>query len=142
MKKTSAHRKIFAAWLTDQLTRRGYDVAGLRTGGRGRFARDSGISPATVSRLLQGGEVNDIGVLARVADALDRPLGEILTRAGILEESDLQQPPPGARRITPEEAADELGIHDPQQRALFLSMTETLRKTPPPGTGEEHLAEN
>lgn len=141
MKNTSAHRKNFAAWLTDQLARRGYDL-GLRGGGRSRFAADSGISASTVGRILRGDEVRDIGVLTLLADALDRPLGEILIRAGVLSEDDLRTPAPGDRRITPEEAADELGIHDPQQRALFLSMTETLRKTPPPGTGEEHLAEN
>lgn len=140
MKNRQNRRVHFTAWLNTQLIQRGYDVTGLRSGGRARFAADSGISAATVGRLLRGDEVKDIGVMTMLAEALGRPLGDILVRAGILDESDLTAPAPGTRRLTPEEAADELGIHDPQQRAAFIAMTRALQ--PPPGTGEGDLAEN
>lgn len=138
--------RAFGDWLRDQLTRRGYDL-GIRGGGQSRFAEDSGIGRATISRILNGSGATDTRVLALLADALHLPLGEVLVRAGILDESELravQAPDPGHRRITPEQAADELGIRDDQTRRLFVSMTETLQRTPPPGTngnGEDRLAE-
>ncbi|WND36959.1 helix-turn-helix transcriptional regulator [Streptomyces sp. BB1-1-1] len=134
----------FADWLRDQLTRRGYDLSGLRSGGRTAFAADSGISPATVGRMLRGDNVTDTRVLGLLAAALHVPLGEVLVRAGILDERELayvRNPQPGERRITPEQAAAELGIEDEQTRRLFVSMTETLQRTPPPSAGEGHRAE-
>lgn len=140
----NARAAAFAAWLHDQLTARGYDLTGPRSGGRGAFAADSGISPATVGRLLRGERVTDTRILGLLAEALHVSLGEVLVRVGILDETGLgevREPSPGARRITPEQAADELGITDEQQRALFVAMTHTLRRQPPPGNGEQSLAE-
>ncbi|MFG7946327.1 helix-turn-helix domain-containing protein, partial [Streptomyces cacaoi] len=77
------HPPHLAAWLHDQLTRRGYDL-GPRGGGRSRFAETSGISPSSVGRLLRGDPVTDIRVLELLARALGTPLGEILIRAGVL----------------------------------------------------------
>lgn len=134
-----------ASWLQQQLTTRGYDISGPRTGGRGAFATDSGISPSTVGRLLRGDKVTDTRVLALLAAALRVPLGEVLVRAGVLNEGELravQHPTTGSRRITPEQAADELGITDSQARRLFVSMAETLQRQPPPDAGEGNLAEN
>lgn len=125
--------ETFPDWLRDQLTRRGYDVTSPRGGGQTRFAERSGISRATVSRLLRGEGTTDIQTLTLLAEALSRPLSDVLVRAGVLDERELRaaQHPPGDRRITPEEAADELGITDPQARAVFISMTETLQRNPP-----------
>ena len=133
----------FATWLHEQLTRRGYDLSGPRSGGKSAFASASGISPSTVGRLLRGDYISDTRVLAMLAQALRVPLGEILVRAGVLDEGELravQNPETGARRITAEQAADELGITDDTSRRLFLSMTETLQRQPPPDAGEGNLA--
>ncbi|MHA4819360.1 helix-turn-helix domain-containing protein [Streptomyces aculeolatus] len=122
--------ETFAVWLRDQLTRRDYDL-GLRGGGQTKFAADSGISRATISRMLSGQGATDTRVLALLAEALHLPLSDILVRAGILTADELgavQHPSPGTRRITPDEAADELGITDEQSRDLFRSMTETLQR--------------
>lgn len=135
----------FAEWLQEQLTARGYDLTGPRSGGKSAFANNSGISPSSVTRLLRGDGVSDTRVLALLAAALQVPLGEVLVRAGVLEEAELQavqHPSPGPRRITPEQAADELGITDDQSRRLFVNMTQTLQRKPPPETGEGHLAEH
>ncbi|MFB7029626.1 MULTISPECIES: helix-turn-helix domain-containing protein [unclassified Streptomyces] len=134
-------RVDFAAWLRDQLTTRGYDVTGLRSGGRTRFAADSGISPASVSRLLRAQPVTDLGILGTLAGFLGVPLAEILVRIGLITEGELyevQHPDPDdSRRITPEEAANDLGITDPHKRALFLNMTRTLQQdAATPGEGE------
>lgn len=133
----------FAAWLRDQLTVRGYDL-GLRGGGQRQFSEASGISRATVSRMLGGQGATDTRVLGLLAEALRVPLGEVLVRAGILTPGELgavQRPEPGARRITPEQAADELGIDDEQSRRLFVSMTHTLQRQKPDTNGEGSLAE-
>lgn len=122
----------FAQWLREQLEARGYDL-GIRGGGQTRFAADSGISRPTVSRLLSGTAGHDVRSMQLLAEALRVPLGEILVRAGILDATELAAvatPEPGARRITPEQAADELGIKDEQARALFVSMTHTLQRPP------------
>ncbi|WHM36285.1 helix-turn-helix transcriptional regulator [Streptomyces sp. BPTC-684] len=140
---TRATPHQFAAWLHDQLTRRGYDLR-PRGGGQTRFADDSRIGRATISRILSGQGATDTRILALLSEALRLPLGEVLVRAGILDESELravQDPTPGSRRITPEQAADELGIDDGQSRRLFISMTETLQRTPPPNHGEGRAAE-
>jgi transcriptional regulator with XRE-family HTH domain len=129
-------RDAFANWLREQLELRGYDL-GVRGGGQTRFAEDSGIGRATISRILSGQGATDTAVLAKLAEALHIKLSEVLVRAGILDKNELsaiQEPSPGSRRITPDQAADELGIVDPQSRRLFKNMTETLQRTPPRGT--------
>ncbi|WP_432194753.1 helix-turn-helix domain-containing protein [Streptomyces sp. bgisy027] len=135
----------FKQWLHDQLTAHGFDLSGPRSGGRSRFAERSGISPSTVGRLLDGKRVTDMDVFTRLAEAISVPLGEVLVRAGILTEDQLagvRSPETGPRRITPQQAAEELGIEDEQKRALFVAITETLQRQPPPGTGEGNLAEH
>lgn len=125
-----ADPRAFANWLRAQLVSRGYDL-GPRGGGQTRFSDDSGIGRATVSRMLGGQGATDTRVLALLAKALHLPLGEVLVRAGILDESELQavrHPAPAGPRITPEEAAAELGIQDEQARRLFVSMTQTLQR--------------
>ncbi|MEW2297351.1 helix-turn-helix transcriptional regulator [Streptomyces sp. NPDC006743] len=134
----------FAAWLHDQLTAKGYDLSGARSGGKSRFAEDSGLSASTVGRLLDGKRVTDMDVLARLADQLGITLGTVLLRAGIVEDEDLiavREPETGPDAMTPEQAATALNITDPHKRAVFVSMTETLQQ-PPPDTGEERLAEH
>jgi transcriptional regulator with XRE-family HTH domain len=127
-------RADFAQWLRQQLESRGFDLR-IRGGGQTRFAEESGIGRSTISRILSGQGATDTAVLARLAEALHISLGQVLVRAGILGPSELSavnEPSAGGRRITPDQAADELGIADPQQRRLFLAMTQTLQRTPPP----------
>lgn len=121
----------FADWVREQITQQGYDLSGLRSGGRTRFAEDSGISPATVGRLVSTGDVKDIKILTMLAKALNQPLGTVLVRAGLLDEAELravQAPPPTNNPLTADEAADGLGIDDALDRELFRTMVDTLRK--------------
>lgn len=142
--KDTQTRAAFAAWLHDQLTARGYDLSGPRSGGKTRFAEHSGLSPSTVTRLLKGDRVADIDVFRRLAAFLRVPYGEVLVRAGVISADELgaiQNPDTGPRRITPEQAAAELGIVDDHARHAFVAMVNALqRPTPPPG-GEENLAD-
>ncbi|MET9253786.1 helix-turn-helix transcriptional regulator [Streptomyces sp. NPDC003717] len=134
----------FAAWLRQQLERRGYDLR-PRGGGQSKFAADSGIGAGTVSRMLRGQGATETRVLQTLAEALDLPLAEVLVAAGVLSSAELhnvRNPAPRTDPITPEEAADELGITDPHSRALFISMTNTLREQRAANGEGRHIAEN
>ncbi|MFE7316439.1 helix-turn-helix domain-containing protein [Streptomyces sp. NPDC057555] len=117
----------FARWLRDQLLNRGYP----ERGGQQKFAKDSGISPATVSRLLRADGLPDLRTLQSLSEALGRPLGEILVRAGAASEDDLAavSRPIAPNPITAEQAAAELGITEPQAVAAFVAMVTALRPT-------------
>ncbi|MFI5993131.1 helix-turn-helix domain-containing protein [Streptomyces sp. NPDC051362] len=131
-------KEDFAHWLRQQLETRGFDL-GIRGGGQSRFAEEAGIGRATISRILSGQGATDTAVLARLAEALHISLGEVLVRAGILNPSELtaiNEPAAGTRRITPEQAAEELGIKDPQGRRVFVALAQTLQRTPPPDDAE------
>ncbi|KAA6215119.1 XRE family transcriptional regulator [Streptomyces albofaciens JCM 4342] len=133
----------FAAWLRKQLERRGYDLR-PRGGGQTRFIKDSGLSAGTVSRMLSGQTTTETRTLQQLADALDLPLGEVLVAAGILSAGELENvrsPQPRHTPMTPEQAADELGIVDPHKRELFINMTETLQRQRATNGGT-HTAEN
>ncbi|KUN96166.1 helix-turn-helix domain-containing protein [Streptomyces caeruleatus] len=122
----------FAAWLRDQLERRGYDLR-PRGGGQTRFATDSGIGTGTISRMLNAKQgAQDIRVLELLATALGLQLSEVLVAAGILSRDELaavqhQGPRPGGP-LTPEQAAAEMGINDPDDVEMFVSTTEFLRR--------------
>ncbi|MCM2420276.1 helix-turn-helix transcriptional regulator [Streptomyces sp. RKAG293] len=119
----------FAAWLRDRLLKRGYP----ERGGQQRFAKESGISPATVSRLLRAEGLPDVRTLGLLAEALRVPLGEILVRAGVATPEDLAAAarPINPNPITAAQAAAELGITDPQSVAAFETMVAALRATRP-----------
>ncbi|MET9291148.1 helix-turn-helix transcriptional regulator [Streptomyces sp. NPDC003077] len=122
--------QTFATWLRDQLSVRGY----AERGGQKRFSADSGISPATVSRLLRADGLPDLRTLQLLSQALHVALGEILVRAGVAEPEDLAAAarPISPDPITPAQAAAELGITDPQAIHVFESMVGALRT---PGDG-------
>lgn len=130
--KNNDAQQAFATWLHDQLTANGY-VLTQRGGGRARFAEASGISAATVSRLLRGEGATDTRILGLLAEALHVPLATVLVRAGILDAADLErvasrQPDPDKPPITPEEAAAELGITDPQAVRVFVATAKALQR--------------
>ncbi|MCQ9706636.1 helix-turn-helix transcriptional regulator [Streptomyces sp. BSP1] len=130
----------FGRWLTGRLESLGYNLSGPRSGGRSAFAARAGISPSTVTRLLRGEMPTDTRILRTLAEAIDVPYPEVLVRAGVLTPDELaavQRPtaPPGG--ITPEQAADQLGITDPAERRVFVNMAQTLRRT----DGEQQLAD-
>ncbi|MFH8403765.1 helix-turn-helix domain-containing protein [Streptomyces sp. NPDC018019] len=128
MTSGAAHSpQTFATWLREQLDQRGY----TERGGQKRFATDSGISPATVSRLLRADGIPDLKTLTLLAEAVRVPLGELLVRAAIAKPEDLAAAarPISPDPITPQQAAAELGITDPQSVAAFEAMVSALRGT-------------
>ncbi|KAF0795845.1 hypothetical protein P405_00340 [Streptomyces sp. FR-008] len=95
-----------------------------------------------MTRLLRGEMPTDTRILRTLAEAIDVPLGEVLIRAGVITPDELAevQRPVAASRITPEQAADQLGITDPAERKVFVNMAQTLRRTAP-DDGEQQLAD-
>ncbi|MGD3111772.1 helix-turn-helix domain-containing protein [Streptomyces sp. YGL11-2] len=125
--------QTFAAWLKEQLRVRGYPDRG----GQKKFATDSGISPATVSRLFRGDGLPDLRTLNALSECLRVPLGEVLVRAGVLSPDDLAAAaarPINPASITPKQAANELGITSPEGVGTFERMVNGLRATEPGDT--------
>lgn len=124
------HVAAFAAWFEQRLTALGYDISSPRSGGRGRFATDAGVSNSTVSRILTGQKIPTPDVLATMAPHLRVSLGDLLVLAGKATREEIEQaaaPPPAFRSSTPEEIAAHLGIHDPDLVAFFVTMTKQMQ---------------
>lgn len=120
----------FAVWLHDQLTARNYDLSGPRSGGRKQAAADSGISPSSMSRLLNATPVADIDVYRRLSEWLEHPFGDILVRVGKMSPDDLTTPPDDSG-MTPERAADGLGLRGRRRELFLLNANAILNRTPP-----------
>ncbi|MFB8415408.1 helix-turn-helix domain-containing protein [Streptomyces albidoflavus] len=117
----------FGKWLSERLQRAGYDLR-PRGGGQRRFAEVSGIGAATLSRLLAGQGVAGTRTLRQISDALNVPFADILVAAGVVSRDELTDVRNPRGPLTAEDAADELGLNDPQSRDLFISMTKTLQE--------------
>ncbi|MEU5557401.1 helix-turn-helix transcriptional regulator [Streptomyces globisporus] len=116
--------ETFAAWLRETMIRRGYP----ERGGQKKFAQDSGISAATVSRLLRADGLPDTRTLEALAAALGIGLPEMLVRAGVVKQEDLANLRPiTPNPITSREAAAELGITSPEGIEAFERMVNGLR---------------
>lgn len=120
----------FAAWLEPAMLRAGYDLDRL-SGGRTAFAEAVGVSPATVTRWLQGKSMPDPNKFEPIAKALNTDPIEMLYATGVLSAKRLtsgQETAVRSRPSTPSEAADDLGIDDPLDRDLFISMVQGLAR--------------
>ncbi|MGW5123209.1 hypothetical protein ACWEQ7_03935 [Streptomyces sp. NPDC004069] len=124
--------QAFCALVLPALEEAGYTGYGSQQ----RLVADTGMSKSSVSRLVKRESVPDVQffpALARVA-RLD-PV-ELLVAAGILPRSYLEsqqtlsgtgQSPVRSERITPEEAAERLGIRDDVGKIMFLAVVEKLK---------------
>ncbi|MFF5670322.1 helix-turn-helix domain-containing protein [Streptomyces hygroscopicus] len=131
--ETTAQR--FGRVVKDAARDAGYDLDSPRGGGRTQLARDTGMSESSVGRMLDGKTLPQPQLYEAIARAVKLPVGLLLVEAGILSRETLTETTRTrvASPITPEEAAQELGITDPSDRALFLGMVERLRTDRPTG---------
>lgn len=125
-----ATASTFARWLYDRMIERDYNLS-ARGGGQRRLAEQTGLSQATISRILAGSALNpDPESLRRISEVLGLPFPEVLIRAGVLTADELaavQATPLDRAPISPEEAARELGIVDPTAVRLFVAQVEAAR---------------
>lgn len=120
--------ETFIAWLREMLDRRGYTERGAQR----RFAKDANMSEPTISRLLNGSGLPDVRTLEALSKALSVPLPELLVRACVVNQKDLDalrhvDPEP----LTTEQAAAELGITSADGIAAFDRTVRGLRATEP-----------
>ncbi|MBC9714048.1 helix-turn-helix transcriptional regulator [Streptomyces sp. TRM66268-LWL] len=128
--RPDADAQAFRTWLAEELRKSDYDVDDPRAGVQTRLGAELGVSQSSISRLLRGQGKPDIGLLTALSRHLAIDLRELLIRSGRVAETDL--PAPGAPTapprgsLTPEEAADGLGITG-EDKDLFTAWVRRLR---------------
>ncbi|MFK0182016.1 helix-turn-helix domain-containing protein [Streptomyces xanthochromogenes] len=105
----------------------GYDLSGPRSGGRKALAEATGMSHASVCRMLNGQVVPSPEFFESLGAALNIPVGELFELAGVVSPGVLTgrqavEPQP----LTVQMAAARLGITRPLHVALFEAVTATL----------------
>jgi transcriptional regulator with XRE-family HTH domain len=119
--------ETFSAWLADAMRAAGMDIDRQRGGGRTALATKLGVSPSSVARWLDGKATPSPEFYEPLAAAVGVPVTDMLVETGILSaESLLHLHRSGVRSqpITAAQAADQLGIHDPNERASFIQDVE------------------
>lgn len=122
----------FAAWLAPALRAAGYDIDRQRGGGRTELAERVGVSPSTVNRWLGGQAVPEPAKFEAIANAVGVDPTKMLIDTGIISAKALTagtQSDVRLRPISPAEAADELGITNARDRALFIAMVNQLERS-------------
>lgn len=110
------------------------ESAGYRGhGAKARFARDTGMTDSSVTRLWQGTALPETRFFEPISRAVGMDLGELLVEGGVLSRESLQSLSETDRTqvgsdLTPEEAADHLGIRDEVGRQIFYATIERLKR--------------
>jgi transcriptional regulator with XRE-family HTH domain len=114
-------------------------------GAKARFAKDTGMADSTVTRLWQGKAIPDSRFFQGIADVTGLYLGTLLVEAGLLSHEALQSLSETDRSqvgsaLTPEEAADRLGITDDVGREVFFRTIDRLKRLEDdnPERGNDH----
>lgn len=120
----------FAEYIRPAVVAAGYDIDSPRGGGKKALAKDTGMSPSSVGRMLAGQTVPEPAALEKLAGVLGLSLTELLVRTGVVSgkrrvaATDRPEPP---KPVTVEEAARQWGIKDPGRIKLFKAMVAALR---------------
>lgn len=119
----------FTTFVRNHAVKAGYDIDSPRGGGKKALAEDTGMSPASVSRMLSGLVIPDAAVFESVAEAIDVPVGYLFELAGIVSPGVLTagRTPPEAHALTPVAAATRLGVRGKRDVALFELFVEAIR---------------
>lgn len=121
----------FFALVLPALERAGYAAYGMQQ----KLVADTGMNKSTASRLLRGETIPHVKFFPALAKAIGLDPVELLVAAEIvpreylesqqtLSETDRSQV--GSEPITPEEAAERLGINDDVGRFTFFAVVEKL----------------
>lgn len=102
-------------------------------GARARFARDTGMTESSVSRMWLGQALPDARFYEVIAEKAGVHLGTLLVEGGVLSPEALQSLSETDRSqvgsgLTPEQAADQLGIRDEVGRQMFYATFERLMR--------------
>jgi len=116
----------FAAFVRHHAIKAGYDLSGPRSGGRKALADDTGISHASICRMLNGQTLPVAECFESLANAIDVHVGHLFELARIVSPGVLTDSQPEAQPLTVKQAAARLGIRQPLNVALFESIVATL----------------
>lgn len=116
----------FAAYVSDGARRAGYDIDSSRGGGRSALARDTGMSPSSVGRMLAGKAVPDPVYFAPLANALRVPWLDLMVLSGLVPQGFFDERQHERAPMSPREAAADLGIKDPMKVEAFETMVRAL----------------
>lgn len=102
-------------------------------GAKAKFARDTGMTESSVSRMWQGQAIPEPRFFEVIADKTGIDLGLLLVESSILSPESLQSLSESDRTrvgssLTPEEAAERLGIRDEVGRQMFYATIERLKR--------------
>ena len=126
---TPTRAQRFAAIVVPAAERAGYTGHGAKA----RLARDTGMTESSVGRMWQGTALPDARFYSALSKAIGINLGTLLVEGGIISPESLQSLSETDRSqvgstLTPEEAADRLGIRDRVGRELFYATIERLKR--------------
>ena len=113
-------------------------------GAKASFGRDTGMTDSTVTRLWQGKAIPDSRFFSKIAEVTGVYLGTLLVEAGLLSQEALQSLSESDRSqvgsvLTPQEAADRLGITDDVGREVLFRTIERLKRLEEdPERGTDH----
>jgi hypothetical protein len=138
---TPTRAKQFAAIVVPAAERAGYTGHGAKA----RFARDTGMAESSVTRMWQGSSLPDARFYAAIAEVTHLDLRTLLVEGGVLTPESLQSLSETDRSqvgssLTPEEAADRLGIRDEVGRQLLYATIERLKRLE--SESSDHAADN
>jgi hypothetical protein len=119
----------FAAIVVPAAERAGYTGHGAKA----RFARDTGMTESSVTRLWQGKALPEARFYEAIAEVTGLNLGALLIEGGVLSPEALQSLSETDRSqvgsgLTPEQAADRLGLTDAVGRQMFYATLERLKR--------------
>ena len=126
---TPTRAQRFAAIVVPAAERAGYTGHGAKA----RFARDTGMTDSSVTRLWQGTALPEPRFFTAIAEVTSVHLGTLLVEGGVLTPESLQSLSETDRSqvrsgLTPQEAADRLGIKDDVGREVFFTTIERLKR--------------
>jgi transcriptional regulator with XRE-family HTH domain len=126
---TPTRARQFAAIVVPAAERAGYTGHGAKA----QFARDTGMVESGVTRMWQGKSLPEARFYPAIAEAVHLDLRTLLVEGGVLTPESLQSLSETDRSqvgssLTPEEAADRLGIRDEVGRQLLYATIERLKR--------------
>ncbi|MFD8806253.1 hypothetical protein [Streptomyces sp. NPDC059597] len=118
----------FADLVVPAAERAGYTGRGAKA----QFARDTGMTESSVTRLWQGKSLPEPRFFEPIAEHTGLDVRTLLVEGGVLSHESLRSLSETDRsqvrsRLTPEEAADRLGIRDDADRQFFFATLERLK---------------
>lgn len=134
----------FARTVADAARQAGYDIDTSRGGGRAALARDTGMEASSIGRMLDGKTLPHPRYYEAIARAVRLPVRTLLVEAEIISPESLTSDTSArvTSPITPEGAAEQLGITDRLDRELFLGLVARIKTRRPAGPEDTNGGDN